>query len=213
MSGARDQILARLRVQLVGHPPVDRPSDAERTAVIPARALGAGVDRIDLFTRRATGVSMTVGRIARLAELPAAAASFAGQLADGEANTVSVAPSLSGLPWREAGLDAAPHPPSPHHRLSVTTAWAGVAETGTCVVRSGAENAHSASVLTRANLIVLEASAVVATMEDVFARVRAEQVPRTLLFVTGPSRTGDIGFRLIVPAQGPARVHILLVGG
>ncbi len=230
MNGGRDEILARIRAQLVGRVPVGRATAEERRAVVPARASQGGVDLIDLFTRRATGVAMTVGRAERVADVPAAAARFAGEArADGEAGAdggradggrtdgsafaVSVPPSLGGLAWRAAGLDATPHPPSPHHRLSVTMAWAGIAETGTCVVRSGSENAHSASVLTRANLIVLETSAVVATMEDVFARVRDAQVPRTLLFVTGPSRTGDIGFRLIVPAQGPARVHILLVGG
>lgn len=210
MSSARQEILARIRGQLADRAPVERAAADERRAAIPARAQG-GVDRIELFIRRAAAVGTSIGRASRLEEVPAEVARFAGEPAAGGPIPVSVAPRLCHLPWRAAGLDPTPHPPGPLDRLSVTAACAGIAETGTCAVPSGAENAHSASVLTRANVIVLETGAVMATMEEVFARTEA--LPRALLFVTGPSRTGDIGFRVVVPAQGPARVHIVLVGG
>lgn len=217
MSGAREEILARVRVQVaLRGGAIEPPSPDERRAVVPARATLSGVDLLDLFVRRATGAAMTVSRVSRIEDLPAAAARFVDSElgpAGGGATAVSVPPRWSGLAWKAAGLDCTAHPPSPLHPVSITAGWAGIAETGTCVIRTGSENAHSAAVLTRANVIALDASAVVATIEDVFARARAEALPRSLLFVTGPSRTGDIGATVVVPAQGPARVHIVLVGG
>jgi L-lactate dehydrogenase complex protein LldG len=222
--GAREQILARVRAQLASRPPVPRPGEDERRAVIPARAAREGVDLVELFMARSRRVGASVGRVDDLAAVPAEVARFAREAIEAAAGAeaggdtadlvaaVSPASGLSALPWASAGIVAAPHPPGPHHRVSVTAAWAGIAETGTCVVRSGAENAHSASILAPFNAVVLDAGAVLPTMEDVFARVRAEGVPRTILFVTGPSATGDIDLRVIVPAQGPRRVHVVLVG-
>jgi L-lactate dehydrogenase complex protein LldG len=36
-------------------------------------------------------------------------------------------------------------------------------------------------------------------------------MPRTVNFVTGPSRTGDIAQKLELGAHGPRRLHIVLV--
>jgi len=37
-------------------------------------------------------------------------------------------------------------------------------------------------------------------------------MPRTVNFITGPSRTGDIEQRIQLGAHGPRRLHIVLVG-
>jgi L-lactate dehydrogenase complex protein LldG len=36
-------------------------------------------------------------------------------------------------------------------------------------------------------------------------------MPRTALFVTGPSRTGDIAVTLYLGAHGPRRLHVIVV--
>jgi L-lactate dehydrogenase complex protein LldG len=63
------------------------------------------------------------------------------------------------------------------------------------------------------HICVLPKSRIVATMEDAFALVREEigQPPRSMFFVSGPSRTADIEQTLVIGAHGPYRVHVVLV--
>ena len=58
---------------------------------------------------------------------------------------------------------------------------------------------------------------VAATYEDGFDRLRARTKdgewvpPRTVNFITGPSRTGDIEQKIELGAHGPRRMHIVVV--
>ena len=53
--------------------------------------------------------------------------------------------------------------------------------------------------------------------ESVLARVRNTygkgRMPRTVNFITGPSRSGDIEQTLLLGAHGPRRLHIVVVKG
>ena len=48
-------------------------------------------------------------------------------------------------------------------------------------------------------------------------RIRASygkgDMPRTVNFITGPSRSGDIEQTILLGAHGPRRVHVLVVEG
>jgi L-lactate dehydrogenase complex protein LldG len=44
------------------------------------------------------------------------------------------------------------------------------------------------------------------------AHAGADGLPRTVNFISGPSRTADIEQRLIMGAHGPKRLHVILVG-
>ena len=64
----------------------------------------------------------------------------------------------------------------------------------------------------------MRADQVVATYEDGWTRLRERQrgrrhraMPRTVNFITGPSRTGDIEQRIELGAHGPRRLHIVLI--
>lgn len=98
-------------------------------------------------------------------------------------------------------------------RVSVTGAYAGIAETGTLVFVSDRTTPTTLGFLPETHIAVLARERLVAHLEDVWARLRNERAfpPRTVNFITGPSRTGDIELQLELGAHGPRRLHVLLV--
>ncbi|MCG1053965.1 LUD domain-containing protein [Mycetohabitans sp. B5] len=50
-------------------------------------------------------------------------------------------------------------------------------------------------------------------LEDAFALMRAErgELPSSVNFISGPSRTGDIEQTIVLGAHGPYRVHAVVV--
>jgi L-lactate dehydrogenase complex protein LldG len=64
---------------------------------------------------------------------------------------------------------------------------------------------------------VIAAKDIAGDYERVFAKLRATygkgQMPRTVNFITGPSRSGDIEQTLLLGAHGPRRLHVLVVKG
>ncbi len=101
----------------------------------------------------------------------------------------------------------------PDDRVSVTGAYAGIAETGTLVFLSDRATPTTLNFLPETHVAVLARDRIVAHLEDVWARLRAERPapPRTVNFITGPSRTGDIELQLELGAHGPRRLHVILV--
>ena len=63
---------------------------------------------------------------------------------------------------------------------------------------------------------MLPREAIEADYESVFANLRATygkgDAPRTVNFITGPSRSADIEQTLLLGAHGPRRLHIVVVG-
>ena len=94
----------------------------------------------------------------------------------------------------------------------ITGAFVAIAETGTLMLISGADTPTRNNFLPDTHIVVLRASEVVASYEDGWDRLRAAgAMPRTVNFITGPSRTGDIEQRMVLGAHGPRRLHIVLV--
>jgi L-lactate dehydrogenase complex protein LldG len=94
-----------------------------------------------------------------------------------------------------------------------------VAETGTLMLHSGPESPTRNNFLPDTHIAVLRASQVVASYEDGFDNLRRKFakaaggffLPRTINFITGPSRTADIEQKLELGAHGPRRLHIILI--
>jgi L-lactate dehydrogenase complex protein LldG len=67
------------------------------------------------------------------------------------------------------------------------------------------------------HIVVVRAKDIVGPYEAAFERVRAlygkGAMPRTVNMISGPSRTGDIGGRLVMGAHGPKRMCVILVEG
>ena len=124
-------------------------------------------------------------------------------------------PRLAVMPWGETALELA-HGASDGHDLNgASAAFAGVAETGTLALCSGPDNPTTINFLPDNHIVVVFAGDIVADYESVWNNLRARcgkgAMPRTLNFITGPSRSADIEQTLLLGAHGPRRLHIVMV--
>ncbi len=84
------------------------------------------------------------------------------------------------------------------------------------VLTSGKDNPTTLNFLPETEIVVLDAADVAGDYETVWDRLRERfgkgTMPRTVNFVTGPSRSGDIEQTIILGAHGPRSLHIVIVG-
>ena len=93
--------------------------------------------------------------------------------------------------------------------VGLTSCVAAVAATGSVVVDSWVAGSRAASLLPRVHICAVRRSGVVATPGDVLRSGRP--LPSNLVFITGPSRTGDIEQILTTGVHGPTHViHVLI---
>ena len=80
------------------------------------------------------------------------------------------------------------------------------------MMKAGPEHPTTLNFLPDTHVVVLLASQIVGSYEDAWDRLRdVDSMPRTVNFITGPSRTGDIEQTIFLGAHGPRRMHIVLV--
>jgi L-lactate dehydrogenase complex protein LldF len=98
-----------------------------------------------------------------------------------------------------------------HVEVGVTTAVAGIAETGTIVLNSGSDRSQLASLLPPVHVAVLSANAIVSSQREWFADEAADLTARSsrVTLVSGPSRTADIEMTLTVGVHGPGRLIVV----
>ncbi|MCB2157050.1 lactate utilization protein [bacterium] len=92
----------------------------------------------------------------------------------------------------------------------ITMAEAGVAETGTIVVASGAGKLRLASLAPEVHIVLLPESRLVSDIADVIANHPGPEHAVTT-WITGSSRTADIDGILIHGAHGPRELIVILV--
>jgi L-lactate dehydrogenase complex protein LldG len=124
-------------------------------------------------------------------------------------------PVIARLPWHRGGaLEVVEGRAQDTDRASVTRAFAGVAESGTILQVSGADNPTTLNFLPEVHIVVLEASAIFASYEEAWTKLREAYgegvMPRTVNMISGPSRTGDIEQTIVRPAHGPKNMHVII---
>ncbi len=81
---------------------------------------------------------------------------------------------------------------------------------------SGPETPSTINFLPENHIAVLNMDDMKGSYEEAWDALRAftqgTGMPRTVNFISGPSRTADIEQRLIMGAHGPKRLHVILVG-
>ncbi len=180
-----------------------------------ARAALPQAERVALFCKWAEFNNATVARVA--------AADVAGEVAGYLARnnlpaeaTMAPSPQLERYDWaaqpmlslRRGAARGSDH-------VSITGAFAGIAETGTLVMASGPDHPVTLNLLPDTHVVVLREDDIVGGYEDVWGRLRQrygkDRMPRTVNTITGPSRTGDIEQAIELGAHGPRRMHIVVV--
>lgn len=216
---ARAQILAGIRRSLGRDGPAEadecrRRLDSHPRNLVPARGQVSPAERVELFAAMAGEVAATVVRLDSLDQVPEAVAAFLAGLNLPPALKLAPDPELAAIPWgRWPTLTVSQGRAEDQDLTSLTGALAGVAETGTLVLASGAGHPTTLNLMPDNHIVVLRADRVVGSYEDAWDALRRRgDLPRTVNFVTGPSRTGDIEQRIQLGAHGPRRLHILLVG-
>ncbi|MGE5266159.1 MAG: LutC/YkgG family protein [Deltaproteobacteria bacterium] len=123
-------------------------------------------------------------------------------------------PALASLPWQSAGIDALAGAAGADDDAALSRAMAAVAETGTIVLASEPANPTTLAFLPVTHLVTIERESILGTFEDALVLLRkvyGRTLPRSVNFVSGASRTGDIGGRIVHGAQGPGRLVVFLL--
>jgi L-lactate dehydrogenase complex protein LldG len=212
---SRESILARIRARQ-GKGPV--PTDAERSAVrahIGAHPVNARPrlewEPLARFRERALGLSSTVDEVETLAAVPAAVARYLE--ASGLPRAAVCWQELSALDWSGAGIQIEAREARDTDLVGITGAFCAIAETGTLMTVSGRETPATVSLLPETHIAVVRKSRIVRGMEEAWQLARDElgRLPRSVNFISGPSRTADIEQTVTVGAHGPYRVHVIVV--
>jgi L-lactate dehydrogenase complex protein LldG len=190
---------------------------AHRRNLIPARATSLDPPgRLDLFVKMAEAVQTSVARVASEGDVPGEVARYlAAENLPAELK-MAPDPALDALPWAERPLLQIQHGRAePGDAVSLTPCLAAVAETGTLMLTSGETTPTTLNFLPDTHIVVLRAGQVVASYEDGWdlLRTQSDALPRTVNFITGPSRTGDIEQKIELGAHGPRRLHVILIDG
>jgi L-lactate dehydrogenase complex protein LldG len=186
--------------------------------LVPQRAKGGRDELRKLFRTFLEGQSATVIEAASAAEVPAAVAGYLRSVNLPLRVRVGADAYLEALPWRtEPTLERKRGPAEGTDEVGLSHAAAAVAETGTLVLASGADNPVTITFLPETSIVVVEDKDLVGGYEGAWEKIRARfgkgVMPRTVNFVSGPSRTADIGGQLVMGAHGPRRLCVVLVGG
>jgi L-lactate dehydrogenase complex protein LldG len=219
---ARDDVLGNIRRSLgvTGEEATRRRAVAERLertprGVIPARGQVSGAERLALFRKEAESALATLAEVASAAEVPQAVAEYLRKHNLPAAIRIGADERLATMPWGATALEVSRGRSDGADLNAVSHAFAGVAESGTLVLVSGPDNPSTLNFLPDNHLVVVREKDLESDYESVWARVRSAfgkaAMPRTVNWITGPSRSGDIEQTMLLGAHGPRRLHIVVV--
>ena len=186
--------------------------------VIPERALIDQNSKVKLFQNMAEEVAATTALISTYNELPEAVINFLHRHNLTSEIKSDKNPVLQRVNWSSHPTLSLNYGKAlDKDQNSLTVAYAGVEETGTAVLISGPNNPTSLNFLPENHIIVLPLSRLFGTYEETWTKLKSEFrgsanfFPRTVNWITGPSRTGDIEQTMQLGIHGPKRLHIILV--
>ncbi len=187
-----------------------------------ARLARPSDDLVALFEKRATLVGMKVRRIKSADLTREVLAVLESVSARRVVVGVGSLPQALGLKEsiRRKGIEvvdwqAAPGLDTQYDTdAGITDVHAALAETGTMICNSDAGHSRGLSLIPPVHIPLVRASDILPDMLDYWARIkgkRGRELPSSMAFITGPSKTADIEGVLITGVHGPGAVHVMLV--
>ncbi|MGI9500598.1 MAG: LutC/YkgG family protein [Geminicoccaceae bacterium] len=186
---------------------------APAPTLVPARADLEAAERIRLFIDQANAVQADVERIGAYVDLPEVVADYLRRHNLPMRLVKALDHRLDRANWRAGLFEVRDGQPEADDPVGLTTAFAGVAETGTLMLTSDADHPTTLAFLPETSIVVLASDRVARAYEDALHAFRqaGPGLPRSINLITGPSRSGDIEQTLQLGAHGPRRLLILLV--
>jgi len=218
---SREQILGNIRKSLEtsgltasSSQEIEARLSAHANNTVPARSQGDNEAQTALFIAEAERVDATTEVIDDLDGVAEALMRYLVRHNLPGCVKMAPQPLLKNVNWsKHPTLDVAEGPAKPSDHVSLTAAVAGIAETGTLVLHSGPESPTTLNFLPDNNVVLLPQSLIVGAYEEAWALLRnvSPDMPRTVNWITGPSRSADIEQTLLLGAHGPRRLHILIL--
>jgi L-lactate dehydrogenase complex protein LldG len=205
MADQRESMLAAVRRALGGGGRVPAP----REDASPRPHWHEG--RSERFLKQLERVAGTYVRVADTAAVGAAAAEFLDTIGQPRQLVLAPHPLLRELDW--TGIECSEQMVAASTFSAAVVAECAVAETGSIVMPSGPQRPTALNLLADNLLVLLKGEDIVDHMEDVWPRLLGRSaLPRTVNFITGPSRTADVEQTIQIGAHGARRVHVILIG-
>ena len=96
--------------------------------------------------------------------------------------------------------------------VGISTAQAGIAETGTLILDSSYERHRLVSLVPPVHIAIINASSIVETLADALTLIQKNEISPAITFITGPSRTADIELTLTIGVHGPQELYVIVDG-
>ena len=163
---------------------------------------------VEQFTAELTLVGGQVHRVI-VKELPTSLIEFL------QSRGIDRVQSWDEIPWlpsnclSESGIRVE-RSADPVIKAGLTSALAGIADTGTLVVPSKNGQPLTASLLPEIHIAVLPVSRLIRSLPEALSMPDVRDSCATVL-ITGPSRTADIEMTLTIGVHGPKELHVFLV--
>lgn len=93
----------------------------------------------------------------------------------------------------------------------ITDAYAGIAETGSIVIRATPQHGRAISLVPPIHVAILQPRDFVGDLVDMMAKLRKDGLSSGTVIISGPSKTADIEMSLVTGVHGPGVVKVFLL--
>jgi L-lactate dehydrogenase complex protein LldG len=188
--------------------------EAHPRHTIPERGQLDPEGRIGLLTQILEGQSASIARLEDIRQAPREIARYLSGLDIEPALRIGENEALDALDWAGAGVEITRGAADAYTLSACSTAFCAIAESGTLMLLSGPQNPVTLDFLPDNHIIILNAGDVLASYEEGWDKMRAANMPlpRTVNYISGPSRTADIEQTIFLGAHGPRRLHVIITG-